>query len=286
MPVGTGLGKVAIVRIMHVDTLASGPGWRVHDIVCSAGPRDRAFEEQHQAVCVAIVLEGSFQYRTTQGTATLVPGSVLLGNHQHCFECGHEHVAGDRCLSFLFDPNSFDTILRAIPGVRRSAFTVPRLPPLAPLAPLIAAADVARLDGDTAALEACGLELAGQVVAVLSDADSRRAASFRDRRRITAALRRIELGFQEPLCLSDLAEEARMSRYHFLRTFREVAGVTPHQLLLRTRLHRAAVALRRSAQPVLDVALESGFADLSTFNRQFRRAMGVNPTRFRASPNS
>lgn len=282
MPAGTGLGKVAIDRTMRIDTLGSGPGWRVHDILCSAGPLDHAFEEQHQAVCVAAVLEGSFQYRTTQGAATLAPGSMLLGNHQHCFECGHEHGTGDRCLSFLFDPDCFEAIAQTTPGVRTTTFGVPRLPPMMALAPMIAAADLARLDGDATAMEACGVELAGQVLSLLADVDSRRAvASFRDQRRITSALRRIERDCREKLTLSDLAEEAGMSRYHFLRTFRSVVGLTPHQLILRTRLHHAAVELRRSARPVLDVALDAGFADLSSFNRQFRRAMGRSPTRFR-----
>src|SRR6202012_5993310 len=100
---------------MHVDILASGLGWRVHDIVCSAGPCDRAFGERHTAVWLAVVLQGSFQYRTTQGAAALAAGSILLGNPGHCFEFGHEHAPGDHCLSFLFDPPCFETILADIP---------------------------------------------------------------------------------------------------------------------------------------------------------------------------
>ena len=42
--------------------------------------------------------------------------------------------------------------------------------------------------------------------------------------------------------LHDLAGTAAMSPYHFLRTFRAVVGMTPHQYILHTRLHRAAVS--------------------------------------------
>ena len=56
----------------------------------------------------------------------------------------------------------------------------------------------------------------------------------------------------------------------------------PHQYLLHTRLHRAALALRQSDQPVSVIALDAGFEDLSTFNRRFRRVMGATPTAFRA----
>ncbi len=74
--------------------LASGPGWQVRDLVCNSGPGDRPFEEQHEAACIAVVTEGSFQYRTHDGAAVLVPGAVLLGAHGSCYECGHEHVVG------------------------------------------------------------------------------------------------------------------------------------------------------------------------------------------------
>jgi AraC family transcriptional regulator len=74
-----------------------------------------------------------------------------------------------------------------------------------------------------------------------------------------------------------------MSPWHFLRTFRRVAGVTPHQFILTRRLHHAAVRLRTSDAPVVDIALESGFGDLSTFNRQFRRTIGTTPSRYRGT---
>jgi len=52
--------------------------------------------------------------------------------------------------------------------------------------------------------------------------------------------------------------------------------------MLRTRLHRAAVKLRRSSDTIAAVALDCGFDDLSTFNRQFRRATGLTPSAYRA----
>ncbi len=129
---------------LNSHLLASGPGWSVSDIVCYAGPRDRLFEEQHGSVCIAAVTAGTFRYRTTVGGAVLAPGAVLLGNHGTCFECGHEHSTGDRCLSFHFTPEHVEAIVAAVPGARRTAFTVPRLPPLPSLVPLLAMAEAAR----------------------------------------------------------------------------------------------------------------------------------------------
>ena len=84
--------------------LARGEGWRISDIVCRAGPNDRPFEERHEDVSIAAVVEGSFRYRSSTGTALLYPGAFLLGNAGACFECGHEHATGDRCVSFQFAP--------------------------------------------------------------------------------------------------------------------------------------------------------------------------------------
>src|SRR5690606_25732307 len=115
------------------------------------------------------------------------------------------------------------------------------------LAPVIAAAEAARDDSDDAAFEELSLCLAGRVAAALAGAGAvARTPTRRDERRIAAALRRIEREAHESLSLAVLAREAAMSPYHFLRVFRRVVGMTPHQFVLRTRLHRAAVRLRRT----------------------------------------
>jgi AraC family transcriptional regulator len=264
--------------------LASGPGWRVRDVICTSGPHDRPFEEQHDSVCIAVVTEGTFQYRSTQGSAVLAPGALLLGNEGTCFECGHEHGTGDRCLSFHFTLAHLEGIVAEVPRTRRTVFPVVRLPPLPSLMPLLAAAEAARDDGDRAELEELALSLAGAVAAVLTRADrTERRPTPRDERRVTDTLRRIETDADEPLVLADLAREAAMSPYHFLRVFRRVVGMTPHQFVLRTRLHRAAVRLRRSDDCVSSIAWDAGFNDLSTFNRRFRRVMGRSPSAYRAS---
>lgn len=278
-----GLGKNCYISGMGTSQLlASGAGWCVRDIVCTAGPHDRSYEEHHGDACIAVVTQGTFQYRSAHGAAVLVPGSVLLGNKGACFECGHEHAAGDRCLSFHFTPAFLENAVKETPGARTTHFAVPRLPPMAPLASLIAAAEAARDEGDAAELEELGLRLVGAVTATLAPKRMPRAPSRSDERRITAALRRIECEAHAPIALVDLAREAAMSPYHFLRTFREVAGMTPHQFVLHTRLHRAAVLLRRSEEPISAIAFDAGFGDLSTFNRRFRRVMRSSPGVYRA----
>ena len=269
---------------LTANVLASGFGWRVQDVICTFGPHDRPFAERHHGVCVAAVTEGTFQYRSTLGSAVLARGALLLGNDRHAFECRHEHGTGDRCLSFRLTPEFLEGVVAAIPGVRRAVFSAPLLPPHPGLLPIIAAAEAAREDGDAAAFEEVALCLAGAVATVLAGTKGRMPApSRRHERQITAALRRIEAQADEPLSLADLAREAAMSPYHFLRSFRALVGMTPHQFILYTRLNRAAVRLRRTADSISAIAFAAGFNDLSTFNRRFQRIMGLSPSAYRAS---
>ncbi|MBD8892645.1 helix-turn-helix transcriptional regulator [Roseibium litorale] len=270
---------------MNSKLLAVGAGWSVQDLICTAGPQDTPFEEQHGTVAIAPVMSGTFVYRSAQGSALLAPGAFLLGNHGRCFECGHEHGTGDRCLSFHFTPDYWEDVVASVPGVRKAVFDVPSLPPNASLLPLATAVETACEVGKPA-LEEVAVELAGSVLRTAAGFDGPKSSfSARDERRISETVRRIEKSAYElegdELSLSTLSQEAGMSRYHFVRTFRNLMGMPPYQYILRTRLNRAAVRLRTSNDSISSIALEAGFNDLSTFNRRFRKLMGVAPGIFR-----
>jgi len=270
------------VMALRSRLLASGPGWRAWDVVCSSGPHDAAFEERHAGACIAAVTGGTFCYRSSLGSAVFAPGALLLGNDGHCFECSHEHAVGDRCLSFRLAPEFLEMVAASVPGARRTSFSVPRLPPHDRLLPVIAAAEAARDDDDSGALEELALGIAGAVSGLLNEGKGRAPApGARDERRISAALRHIEERLDEPLPIAELARVAAMSPYHFLRTFRVLVGVTPHQFILHARMKRAAVLLRRTSDNVSAIAFAAGFGDLSTFNRRFQRIFALSPPAYR-----
>ena len=83
---------------------------------------------------------------------------------------------------------------------------------------------------------------------------------------------------------AEAAVEEFKSEFHFLRIFKHVAGVTPHQFILRARLREAALRLRTTLDEVLQIALSAGFRDLSNFNHAFRAEFGVSPTVYARRP--
>jgi AraC-like DNA-binding protein len=99
--------------------------------------------------------------------------------------------------------------------------------------------------------------------------------------RVTRVVRMIDWNASAPHELAKLAETARLSPFHFLRTFEGITGTTPHQYVLRARLRRAALKLKMAKDRVVDIALDCGFGDVSNFNRAFRAEFGMSPRRFR-----
>ncbi|HEX4592857.1 MAG TPA: AraC family transcriptional regulator [Bryobacteraceae bacterium] len=267
--------------------LAQGDGWTVQDVVCTSGPQDRPFEELHSGFSIAIVVAGSFQYRSTTGHELMTPGSLLLGNAGQCFECGHEHGWGDRCVSFYYAPDYFER-LAADSGVRgpRPDFRTHRLPPLRALSPLIARACAAlSMDGPAdGAWEELSVQLAARTVQLVRGLSSPpNVAPPSAVARVTRAVRAVERHPDAGLTLARLARESGLSPYHFLRTFERLTGLTPHQYVLRARLREAAIrlAVTEKRARILDIALDSGFGDVSNFNRSFRAEFGVSPRAYR-----
>ena len=65
---------------------------------------------------------------------------------------------------------------------------------------------------------------------------------------VAEAIRLVESDAARRVRLQDLAASAGMSKYHFLRVFRRLTGMTPYQYLLSARMRRAALELARSVE--------------------------------------
>jgi len=136
--------------------------------------------------------------------------------------------------------------------------------------------------GDRLRIEEAVIRFAEVVLSTISGhRGAKNSPGARDERRISQVLRYVEEHIGEVVTLDGLSSVAAMSKYHFLRTFRRLVGVTPYQYLLGARMRAVATQLVRSGEPISSIALEAGFGDLSTFNRRFRDQFGVSPRIYR-----
>src|SRR5262245_24836255 len=199
--------------------LASGGSWSVLDFLCTRGPEDRPFEEQHAGVSISMVVAGTFDYRCSKRPELLTPGSLLLGNDEQPFECSHQHASGDRCVAFKYTPEYFEQIA-ADAGARVAAFSAARVPPLPELARVCAGVWSGLLGVSQIAWGELSLMIAARVLH-LDGRMSERAV--RTSRKADAAVidvvRFIERDPSSNFTLDEMAAQAGLSAFHFLRIF-------------------------------------------------------------------
>lgn len=99
--------------------------------------------------------------------------------------------------------------------------------------------------------------------------------------RLCRARQFIDDSYHLPLDLAAISNQACLSRYHFLRLFRDAFETTPHQYLIQRRIERAKELLRGRSLTVTDVCFEVGFESLGSFSSLFRRCVGDAPTSYR-----
>lgn len=85
--------------------------------------------------------------------------------------------------------------------------------------------------------------------------------------------------------LDQLAASACLSKYHFLRLFRQAYGLSPYQYIQTLRLERATHLLKDQSLAVQEIADTLGFDNSNSFSRLFRQRTGMYPSQYRSAIN-
>jgi len=90
----------------------------------------------------------------------------------------------------------------------------------------------------------------------------------------------IDKHFLDQIQVNQLAKEARLSEYHFIRLFKQVFQITPYQYLLKKRLDYSKICIMNK-EALQDIAILCGFADFASYSKAFKAHFGIAPGRFR-----
>jgi AraC-like DNA-binding protein len=105
--------------------------------------------------------------------------------------------------------------------------------------------------------------------------------SSEDFQHIAAAIAVAHDNLSATTTVANMAEAAKMSEYQLDRRMKRVFGISTGEWLLKTRLSVARHRLVETDLPIAAIALEVGYADQSSFARQFRQTIGLPPLQFR-----
>ncbi len=98
-------------------------------------------------------------------------------------------------------------------------------------------------------------------------------------KRLRSAKSFIFENYSKNLNLDDISQASCLSKYHLLRSFKDVYNITPYQALLDRRINKAKEMLQ-SGDTIQDVAIKCGFNDRRSFSRVFKKVNGKTPSTY------
>lgn len=91
--------------------------------------------------------------------------------------------------------------------------------------------------------------------------------------------------FTSPLSIDEMASEACLDKFHFLKLFKLCYGITPHQYLVKLKLEHAYSLLETDRFTVLEACNQVGFESQGTFSNLFKRHYRLQPSEVSKTPN-
>lgn len=101
---------------------------------------------------------------------------------------------------------------------------------------------------------------------------------------INQAIEYIHAFFSANITIDDICSEINVSPFHFIRSFKQKTGISPHQYLLNVRIQKAGEFLSSSCYSVGETAVLCGFVSQSHFSSTFKEKTGCSPAEFKKQP--
>ncbi|WP_299223438.1 AraC family transcriptional regulator [uncultured Psychroserpens sp.] len=88
----------------------------------------------------------------------------------------------------------------------------------------------------------------------------------------------INENYQEDISIDEISKEAGVSKFHLIRVFKKIYGITPYNMLVQTRLNKATELLLDKDLSIEEIALITGFKQRRTFTHSFKNEFGFCPS--------
>ena len=253
--------------------------------------KDTAGQERnfhfHEFDKVVLLLSGKVDYIVENITYALQPWSVLLVGHHAIHKAIIDKSSPYERIILYLDRKYFERLfpsaglMNCFKTADRTSqcLLIPDIQHSRELSSLIQAYESAANDSRYAASAMCDTLIIQFLITlnrISAPGNVPEPFDVSEDDKIRSVLSFINENLSLDLSIDLLAEKAFLSRYHFMRLFKEKTGSTAHAYIRQKRLLYAA-RLIREGMPANHAALECGFHDYSVFHRAFRECFGVRP---------
>ncbi len=98
---------------------------------------------------------------------------------------------------------------------------------------------------------------------------------------VTRAIAFLEQNFSHNIQVEEIAALLHISKYYFIKIFKNFTGTTPYEYLINLRINTAKELLKGTALPIETIAEQVGYPDASSFSRSFKKKTGSTPLQYR-----
>ena len=234
--------------------------------------RDTAGQERdyhfHEFNKLVYLVSGNVDYAVENEMYHLLPGDVLLVKHHIIHKALIDQTAPYERIIIYLDESRYANMMPEA-GLTRCFDRCLYSPGTGEIGNLLSA------------MESCENGIIRetyllQILALLNSLQGTEPEEMKYDEKTEKVLTYINENLAGELSVDELADRVYLSRYHFMRLFKEATGETVHSYVRRRRLLNASRLIREGC-PAAQAAKLSGFEDYSVFYKAFKENFGFSP---------
>jgi len=264
----------------------------IKNFVCQCTGCSLSKPEYQDKFSFCYIRKGNFLFKIFRNNLDSHTGRVLLNKPGYDYRVAHIHTVPDECTIFSFTPSFYELLTERYKSnlkgflVKRDIQSVLINSTLSidylhyRITELLSKRKFSNLQVDCLLME-----LIEKVFSIEKDSAVIKRILVKYKKnyltKVEEAKEYIHQNFDNDITLAQIATGCSMSQFHFARTFKQIAGISPYQYLLSFRLKHSENLLKTTRLSVNDIALLSGFNTASHFSFTFAEKNNLTPTFYR-----